>query len=65
MVHATLEEREGHVTVILEDVGKPLLETTAVLYEVLENLYVLRAICTFIFLLSVHSCLFFTKFYHQ
>ena len=34
MVDATLEEREGHVTVVLEDVRKPLLETTAVLHEV-------------------------------
>ena len=34
MVDATLEEREGHVTVVLEDVGKPLLETAAVLHEV-------------------------------
>ena len=34
MVDGTLEEREGHVTVVLEDVGKPLLETAAVLHEV-------------------------------
>merc|ERR1719234_775198 len=34
MVHATLEEREGLVAVVLEDVGKPLLETAAVLHEV-------------------------------
>ena len=34
MVDTALEEREGHVTVVLEDVGKPLLETAAVLHEV-------------------------------
>ena len=34
MVDAALEEREGHLTVVLEDVREPLLETAAVLHEV-------------------------------